>query len=285
MSIGEAFELYRSEVLVLKGQSPRTEEALLVSMKVVSGYFSNKPIAELTVDDVRDWHRSMSSLSVNTIRGYLFCLRNVLRHIRSSGHQVLNPDLVIIPKRVQTVPDYLKPKEIDLILKSIKVRRGCRQSTVLRDKAIISMLYGSGMRASELCSLNKKNWEDRKATIIGKGGKPRPIYWDARTHKLLKAYLKCRTDSSPAMFVSASGERLKRHALVVLFLRLQKLCKIPYLHAHTLRHSYATNLMSNGMHIYTISRLMGHSSIQTTAKYLHIDDLHLKEEYSKYHSI
>lgn len=287
MLLKEAFTRYRDEVIVLRGQSIRTEEGFMHTATIVSRFFDNAPIESLTPQDIRKLHQHFrkQDLSVNTIRNYLFHIKSVLEYARLQKYDVFNPELITIPKRELTIPEYLTPEEINEILASIVVRRGSNKLSVLRDKAIVSMLYATGLRASELCNLEIHGYESRKASVIGKGGKPRIVFWDDRTDMYLRQYLSARNDQSDYLFVSNNGDKLKRHSLVAIFIRLQKLTNNPKLHAHTLRHSFATNLMQNGMHIYTISRLLGHSSILTTSKYLHVSDPLLEKEYAEFHTI
>lgn len=284
-SIYTSFNKYREEVIILKGQSPRTEEGFLVSRGVITRFFDCKQTEDITVEDVRSLHTALNKkLKTNTIRGYLFHLKVALRYAKQRGLDVIDPESIIIPKRAQTAPEYFTPEEIDKIISQVKIRRGCNKLSVARDKAIISMLFASGMRASEMCSLNIRNWQDRKATVIGKGDKPRVVFWDMRTHNLLNEYMKLRNDNCPALFVSSQGKRLKRHSLVSIFIRLQNLTGISELHAHTLRHSYATDLVNNGMPIHTVQHLMGHENLSTTSRYLHIAYPQLQAEYERYHS-
>lgn len=288
LTISEAFELYRDEVVVLKGQSARTEEGLLTTKKVITKAFKDCPIEELTLDDVRKWHRGLlnKKLTHNTIRGYVLHLRVVLRHAKASGYDCIDAEKITVPKRVESVPEVLTAKQVQHLIDSIKPARGRKKEYVPRNKAIVSMLYATGLRASELCSLERDVWDKKKATVVGKGGKPRLVFWDQRTHELLTDYIATRKDNNQALFVSPiSGKRMGRYDIIELFTKLKEQSGIKTIHAHTLRHSFATNLMQNGMHIYTLSRLMGHSSIQTTQRYLHLADTHLEADYAKHHSI
>lgn len=280
MTLSEAFDSYAADVIAFRNQSWKTQEHHNVTLKSLITYLGDIPIADLTFINVRDWKLSMEArnLSVITIRGYLIKLRVVLGYLNTKGFEVLPPDQIPLPKRVDTIPFVLTPEQVSQLI-------DC--AAMLRTKLIISMLYASGLRVSELCSLNISDTLKDSFTIVGKGGKSRICYMDERTRGLLRLYLRQRKDNNPALLVSPqNGLRITPAVVqdVIKRLRTQSGLDVP-IHPHTFRHSYASNLMSNGIDLYQLMKLMGHSSLQTTQLYLSISDKHLAEDYQKYHSV
>jgi len=280
MLLSVAFACYARNVIAFRNQSKKTEEHHLVTLKSLVGYLGDIPVTCLSFDKVRDWKLSMEArnLSAITIRGYLIKLRVVLAYLHSKGYSVLPPEQIPLPKRVDRIPDIVSPEQVQLLINSTKKAR---------NKAIISMLYSTGLRVSELCSLNRIDIQEDYFTVIGKGGKSRICFIDKRTRRLLNRYLAQRSDNDPALFISPLLQaRMTPGGVQELFKYARKKAGFDFpVHPHTLRHSFATNMMINGIDLYQLSKLMGHSSIQTTSVYLHLNDKHLAEDYKKYHSV
>jgi site-specific recombinase XerD len=276
MTITEAFDLYRLDYIVFSNQSAKTEENHQVCLRALLLFFGDIDMSQLTREKVRDWKIHLDKgRSPTTVRCYIIKLRVVLAYLYRAGHPVLNPEDVPVPKRVQNVPTYLTRDEVAILVKS--TRR-------IKNKAIISFLYASGVRVSELCSLDRVQLKENKFTVVGKGGKARLCFIDERTRTLLDLYLETRIDNHPALFLTDAGERISPGVIQDTFRSVRKVSGIEA-HPHTLRHSYATDLMNNGMHLYELKRLMGHSSIQSTEVYLHLTDIQLEASYKKCHTI
>ena len=273
MTISEAFEAYRVDVIVFKNQSPKTEENHIIAMNALIRFLGNGDISSLCFEDVRKWKTHLTKTrSQDTVRNYIIKLRVVLAYLRRRGYDVLEPDTIPVPRRFTKAPKSISSQEVQTLIDA---------TPNVRSKAIISLLYASGIRVSELCSLNRNQIGNGKFTMTGKGGKSRLCFYDARTARLLRSYLVTRIDNHPALFYTPHG-RISPGTVQELFKRLRCKTGIEGVHPHTLRHTFATELMQNGMHIYHVSRLMGHSSIQTTEIYLSTSDPHLENEYKKY---
>ena len=168
----------------------------------------------------------------------------------------------------------------------------------LRDRAIIELLFSGGLRVSELCSLNRDsiNLERREFMVRGKGKKDRPIFIDKSTAECIEDYLNMRTDTLPALFLnnsanqqipSTSGDfrRLTPRSIERIVQKYTRLAGITkHVTPHTMRHSFATDLLMNGADIRSVQSLLGHANISTTQIYTHITDPHLKEVHEKFHS-
>ena len=170
--------------------------------------------------------------------------------------------------------------------------------TGLRDRAIIELLFSGGLRVSELCNLNRDsiNLARREFMVRGKGKKDRPIFIDQTTADHLEEYLSARHDTLPALFLNNSSNqntpdtsgdfrRLSPRSIERIIQKYARLAGITkHVTPHTLRHSFATDLLMNGADLRSVQSLLGHANIATTQIYTHITDPHLKEVHEKFHS-
>lgn len=272
--------MYASNVIAFKNQSRKTMEMNSLALKSLQKHIGDIDVSLLTFEHIRKWKEKLEDerKSTNTVRGYIIKLRCVLAYLRKLKIDTLDVDEVPIPKRCDTAPAWITPEDVEKLILACKNHRA---------RAIVSLLYASGIRVSELCSLNRDQLHEGKFTITGKGGKTRICFYDARTAILVKIYLRGRKDNHPALFVQRNGsQRLNKSSVELTFRTIRVLAGFDKpITPHTLRHSYASDLMQKGMPIYSLSRLMGHSSIQTTSQYLHVSDPKLQEDYTKYHTI
>ncbi len=290
MRISEAFELYRLEHIVFRNQSVRTEEMNRLAMKSLINFAGDLPIEELTFDIVRRWKEHLSKThSQNTVRGYIIKLRTVLNHLRLHGHLVLDPGLVGVPKRSERVVDFITPAEVEYLIQCVfKSQAGYPKIRRYRNRAIISFLYASGVRVSELTSLNRLSiQEDGTFTIIGKGGKSRLCFLDDRTITYLNEYLELREDNDPALFTSElTGKRISKDTVQEIFRNAKRKGGFEKpVHPHTMRHSFATNLLRNNTNLLYVRDFLGHKSVQTTEIYTHVVNEDLRQIYLEKHSI
>jgi site-specific recombinase XerD len=167
----------------------------------------------------------------------------------------------------------------------------------LRDKALIELLFSSGLRVSELTSLNKDhvNTKRREFTVRGKGQKDRPVFISEKAAEMVEEYLAKRTDNLDPLFISysrnvsssndGSYRRLSPRSVQRMIEKHSKLAGITkHVSPHTLRHSFATDLLMNGADIRSVQAMLGHSNISTTQVYTHVTDKHLKDIYDQFHS-
>jgi integrase/recombinase XerD len=289
VTISEAFELYRLDVIMFKNQSSKTEENHVICMRALVRFFGDCNIEDLTFADIRKWKQHLDKQrSPATVRNYIIKLRVVLVYLKARGLRVVDPETIAVPKRTDSVPNCITPEEVDLLIKAVSMRiPGLTSRQRMRNRAIVSFLYASGLRVSELVALDRSDLTTDQFTVVGKGGRVRPCFIDARTRLYLTRYFTLRADNNPALFISdQTGMRISVGTVQEIFkLGWKKAGFEKPVHPHTLRHSFATNLMRNGMHIYSVSRIMGHRSIDTTAQYLHVADPILKEDYTKHHTI
>lgn len=290
MLLSEAFRLYCSDVIHFKNQSDATEENHFVCLKSLLVFFDDVPIESLSFAMIRDWKAALSKhRSDLTVKNYIVRLRVVLDFCSTRGIPCLTPDKVPVPKAGDTVPVFINKEQVAELLHAVSTPcHGYARMNRLKNAAIVALLYASGIRVSELCGLNRSDIKDDGTfTVVGKGSKARLCFLDERANFLVNEYLVAREDNNVALFVSNQNTKRITPGNVQEVFRLarKKAGFTAPIHPHTMRHSFATNLMANGMHIYELSRLLGHSSIATTQMYLHASDPQLKESYLKHHSI
>ena len=166
-----------------------------------------------------------------------------------------------------------------------------------RDRAILETLFSTGLRVAELAALNRKQLEGAKGksdfelSIVGKGGHPRTVYFSARALAALRHSLADRTDEDEALFTSERGgaseresRRLSVRGIELVVEKYSKMAGIPFLATpHTLRHSFATNLLNKGVDIRMVQEFLGHQNIATTQVYTHVTSKKLREIHKQFH--
>ena len=290
MTISEAFERYRLDYILFRDQSPKTEETHRNTQKMLINFTGDIDIALLSFDLVRDWKMHLNKgREPSTVREYIIRLRVVLKYLQKLRYEVLDYELIAVPKRPAKVVAFLNADQVALLLSAIaKPVRGYPKIARLRNTSVISFLYASGIRAAELRSLNRQDLQpDNSFTVIGKGSKTRLCFFDARARTAISAYLTARSDTNPALFIAdQTGKRLSKSGLQIIFDRARRIADLPVpVHAHTLRHSFATNLLQNNVNLRHTQVMLGHSSIVTTQMYSHVVDKDLQAVYERGHSV
>ncbi len=233
-------------------------------------------------------------LKIITQTYHLIALRGFLKYLARRDIKSLDPSLVDLPHIIRKQVTFLHFGEVEDMLEQIDLST----ESGLRDRAIIELLYSSGLRVSELVNLNRDsiNLERREFMVRGKGSQDRPIFVSKSAADRLQDYLDARTDSLPALFlnnsrntqaVDTSGNYRRMTArsverIVEKYARLAGITK--HVSPHTLRHSFATDLLMNGADLRSVQTMLGHADISTTQIYTHVTDAHLKEIHEKFHS-
>lgn len=217
-------------------------------------------------------------------------LRVVIKHLQLKGYSVINHELIGIPKRDATVVDFLEVEEVKkLIQASFKKFSGYSRFKRYRNRAMLSLLYSSGIRNGELCAINacQIKPEDNTFTIIGKGNKPRLCFMDDETHKYIDEYMAIRNDNAPALFISEQnkGARVSNEVVQMVVKNCAEKAGLrKSVHPHTLRHSFATDLLRNNTNIVYVKEFLGHENIQTTMTYTHAVNEDLREIHKLKHT-
>lgn len=239
-------------------------------------------------------NQNKERLSALTQSYHLIALRGFFKYLAKRGIKSLDPSLIDLPRAAKKQVTFLHFDEIERLLAEIPLDT----ESGLRDRAIIELLFSGGLRVSELCGLNRDsiNLERREFMVRGKGKKDRPIFIDKSTAECIEEYLNMRTDTLPALFLnnsanqqipSTSGDfrRLTPRSIERIVQKYTRLAGITkHVTPHTMRHSFATDLLMNGADIRSVQSLLGHANISTTQIYTHITDPHLKEVHEKFHS-
>lgn len=222
---------------------------------------------------------------------HIIALRNFLKYLARQNIQTLSAEKIGVGRNPEKETAFLEPNEIERILKIISKTN--LQS--LRDQAILELLFSAGLRVSELASLNQDriNLETQEFSVKGKGGKTRIVFISNTAKFAIKKYIDKRTDLDPALFIRIKKNGFNKKDDLRLSPRsIQRIVKkcakkagiVKSVHPHTLRHSFATDLLSNGADIRSVQALLGHSSITTTQIYTHVTNNQLKDIHKKFHN-
>jgi site-specific recombinase XerD len=225
---------------------------------------------------------------------HVIALRAFLRYLLVQRDiPTLSPDKIELPKQSQRLVTFLNSEQLERLLNSPKIS----DEAGLRDKAILETLFSTGLRVSELVRLNRNqiNLDRKEFGVRGKGDKLRVVFLsDTATH-WLERYLQTRKDSFKPLFRRYSGSvdttkdgekmRLTARSVQEIVNKYAKRCGLPMeVTPHTLRHSFATDLLIAGADIRSVQEMLGHESIRTTQVYTHVTNRHLKEVHQTYHS-
>lgn len=233
-------------------------------------------------------------ISKKTLCRRLSGLRHFFQYMQD--HQIIKENAFVFahsPKKEIRYPDVLYIEQIDNLFEKNKQRK---DTFMLRDQAIIELLYSSGVRVSELVSIKERDIDIRNRTIriIGKGRKERLVPFSKSCAKTLTDYIKYSRDSLlahnkidynvDALFLNISGKKLTSRGVQYILKNIEKLTGCYYgLHPHTFRHSFATHLLEGGADLIVIQNLLGHESVNTTQIYTHITTETLKEQFNNFH--
>lgn len=288
MKISEAFDLYKTNYLLPKHYSKRVVESHDWVKADIINNITNKRIRSLTLKDIALWSNSLEVMAMpggntrkratNTVRSYINRLRGVIKYLNRVGVRCIDYQLIPVPKAEVVEVEFLYEDEVQAMINN---------AFSLRNQFVISLLYSSGIRLSELLSLNRDSIKNRTFTVIGKGNKSRVCFIDVRTEKLMQEYLDSRNDQSPALIISNQNkDRMTKTSVELLVRNTAKRAGIERrVTVHTLRHSFATNFLRNNGNIRYLCRMLGHSNISTTMIYTHVADNDLLSQYDHYHTI
>lgn len=227
------------------------------------------------------------TLKKNTQNYHLIALRVFLKYLAKRSVPSLAPEKIELAKTPGRDLDLIGDTELDRLLKA---PTGGEEKD-FRDRAMLELLFSTGLRVSELCNLNRDSIDlgRDEFSVRGKGEKVRLVFLSDPAREALKCYLKERKDLEEAMFVSLSKINAKRERLTPR--SVERIIKKYAIQAgitkkvtpHTLRHSFATDLLQNGADIRSVQMMLGHSSVSTTQIYTHVTDKHLRDIHKKFH--
>lgn len=236
---------------------------------------------QIKTEAVRQYRLELNRLGIGkaTQNYHLIALRGFLRYLAKRDIKSLAAEKIELAKTSQRQVEFLEADELERFLEAPKN---------LRDKAILETFFSTGLRVSELCSLNRDsiNLERGEFSVRGKGGKIRPVFLSDSAKGTLMAYLKKRTDPEPALFVNQqTSSRLTARSIQRIVKKYAIKAGIvgKRVSPHTIRHSFATDLLRANADLRAVQALLGHSSITTTQIYTHVTDPHLKEVHRAFH--
>lgn len=257
-------------------------------------------VAKISTETIRKWRLWLNRLpqvggddiSITTQNYHLIALRSFLKFCSKKDITTLPPEKVELARVKRKQVTFLSHEELEALFAQPDVNT----KIGLRDRTILELLFSGGLRVSELTSLDitHVSTKRREFTVRGKGQKDRPIFMSEAAANWIERYQKERTDSSPAMFIRYGGTkeqdtsgdflRLTPRSVQRIISRYAKLAGITKkVSPHTLRHSFATDLLMNGADIRSVQTMLGHSDISTTQIYTHVTDPHLKKVHQQFH--
>ena len=224
---------------------------------------------------------------------YIIALRSFLRFLIKNDHKTLEPSKIDLPKTESRSLKFLERDQIDQLVTAIDTSK----EEGIRDRAIFELLFSTGLRVSELVKLNhdKINLDRREFGVIGKGGRARLVFISDRAAEWTKRYLHVRKDPFKPLFIRYSGKiiednggekmRLSPRSIERIVKKYVRRARIPVdATVHTLRHSFATDLLTNGADLRSVQEMLGHKNIATTQIYTHITNKQLREVHEAFHS-
>lgn len=233
------------------------------------------------------------TLDKKTQNYHLIALRAFFKYIRKRGVNGYDPERIELAKTSQRELDLISEKELSNLLNAPDTS----SISGLRDKAILELFFSTGLRVSELCSLDRNiDLKNGEISVRGKGGKIRVVFISGSAHEAVKKYLSARVDVDEAMFIDHSPRahsRMVKQESVRLTPRsieraVEKYATIAGISKkcspHVLRHSFATDLLYNGADLRTVQMMLGHASIVTTQIYTNVTNKFLRDQYEKFHS-
>lgn len=291
----ELYREYLSHLRVERGSSPLTVSAYAADLRDYAAFLD-----KLGIDDIGAVERAtVVSYEADLVeRGYatssvdrhVSVLKGFHRFLVREGYTRRNPtDTLQLPKPPERLPDVLTAEQVDAMLSETSERT----PAALRNRTIMEVLYGCGLRVSECTGLDLGDCilDEGYLRIVGKGNKERiaPIsgaaleamgdYLEHARPELMKPYAK----PTAAVFLNARGGRLTRQSVHALVAEAGRGIGIDNLHPHTLRHSFATHMLEGGADLRVIQEILGHSDISTTQIYTHVNRTHIREEYLHAH--
>ncbi|MBL8121327.1 tyrosine-type recombinase/integrase [Candidatus Saccharibacteria bacterium] len=266
----------------------------------LADYAGDIAVGDIDQELVRKWRLWLNRLGTNvsdelqktTLNYHLIALRSFLKFCHKRGMECMSPDTIELSRTKRPQVTFLNEDELMWMFEQPDV------ATVagLRDRAILELLFSSGLRVSELVGLDREhiNLKRREFMVRGKGQKDRPIFISLDAANWLQQYLDKRDDTVKPLFIRYGGRktvdrsgnfhRLTARSVQRLVAHYALLAGITkHVSPHTLRHSFATNLLMNGADLRSVQAMLGHSNISTTQIYTHVTDPHLKAIHEKFH--
>ncbi len=299
------FELKRQfleYIEIEKGRSVNTVENYDRYLSRFLNFIKSKKPEDINPETIREYRLWLNRQSTGNNRAtgltlkkktqnyYLIALRAFLKFLSKKGIKTLSPEYIELAKVGERSLDLINGDELRRLLCAPEGN----DLKSLRDKAILELLFSTGLRVSELCSLSSEiDLSTDEMSVRGKGDKVRVVFLSNDAKKAMKEYLKKRTDMSDALFVNIDVKNKENGSQRLTKRSIERIVKHYAIKAgiskkvtpHVIRHSFATDLLRNGADLRSVQMLLGHANINTTQIYTHVTDSELKKVHQKFHGI
>lgn len=304
MNLDDLFLDYLEHLEVEKNSSQKTIENydryLRRFLDFAESKFKVERPQDITLDVVRKYRVYLNrlkvdknkTLKVSTQNYHIIALRNFLKYLTKRDVQTLAAEKIDVGKNPSRQIEFLTPEEVERLLSAVKYD----DLASLRDRALLELLFSTGLRVSELVALDRDhlNLKRQEFSVRGKGDKVRIVFVSDTAKNALEKYLNKRMDIDPAVFVrmrKGANVEVDDESFRLTARSVQRIVKnyaikagiVKDVHPHTLRHSFATDLLQNGADIRSVQELLGHSDITTTQIYTHVTNEGLRDIHRKFH--
>lgn len=281
---------YLSYCRVEKGLSANSIESYAHDLSRLGDWAekNGEDLLELTRTDLREWLIDLSAekLSENSKRRLISAVRGFYKFLMFDGHIKNNPaEDLVAPQKGVYLPRFLNRSEIETLL----AVPDTSTEIGLRDRAILELMYASGLRVSEAANvrINDMDLDGGILTTTGKGSKTRRVPVGSSAIEWVRSYLALRRKKENIeidnLFVNAAGSPIDRQVIYISITQYAEKCGLVGVSPHTLRHSFATHMIQNNADIRSVQQMLGHADISTTQIYTHITSAHLKKNYDRFH--
>lgn len=301
MYVSELILDYVESLEVEGGRSAKTAENYELYLERFVEFTGDIHVEKITSEIIRKYRLWLNryenpqkeTLSTITQSYHLIALRGFLKYLGDRNIDSLTPDKIKLPKVTRKQVSFLHFDEVTRLLDTVPVD----DESGLRDRAILELLFSSGLRVSELVNLNRGhvNTKRREFMVRGKGQKDRPVFVSKSAAERVDEYLAARMDNLPPLFLSYSRNNVANQSgdfrrltarsiqrMINKYARLAGITK--HVSPHTMRHSFATDLLMNGADLRSVQSMLGHANIATTQVYTHVTDEHLRDVHERFHS-
>jgi len=283
-------ELESFLALLAARRAPRTVDAYRRDLTALRAWLG-KPVSAATLEDLETYTAQLraNGLSAATLARRTAAARTFFRHLQLLGAREDNPAAeVALPRRTRKLPQTLSAGEAERL---IEAAAGTTPRS-LRDRALVELLYGAGLRVSEAIGLERNgvDLDDRAVRVLGKGGKERVVPVGRQAVEALRRYLArgrpyLDRRHRPELFLNAKGGALTRSGAFLILRRLAETAGLEpgRVHPHLLRHSFATHLIEGGADLRSVQEMLGHADLSTTELYTHVSDRRRRDAYFAAH--
>lgn len=263
---------YLEDIELILGLSPTTVKNYTTWLNTISSFNQEKPLEKINYETVNNFisHMKKNSCDPKTINLHLIVLRLFLKYCNLRGVATILPD------KIKSLP--VNDKEL-VIPRESEIKKIFNIELPDREKALIELLFSTGLRIKELKQLRIENieWEKKSITILGKGGRVRLVFLSERAIMAAKKHIADRTSG----FLFKESIRTLQRIITSLTKKAGIKSRVT---CHMIRHIFATDLLKNGADIYDVKKFLGHSNVATTERYLHVTNEDLAEKFTKFHA-